>query len=462
METRSLKYIAKACGAPVLHADPETAIQRVITDSRQATRGDLFVALAGDRFDGHDFLQDVARKGAAAVIAEKSKLSPSFASCGTLAVDNSRHALGGLASFYRNDFNLPLIVVGGSNGKTTTKELLASVLSQRWSTLWSEASFNNDVGVPLTLLRLGAQHRAAVLEVGTNHPGELRPLLEMARPNMGVITSIGREHMEFFGNLTRVADEEGLIAEMLPRDGTLFINADSLMAAEIARRTAGRVLRVGLSPHFDVCASDIQVGESGVEFQVNAYRSDINGDYRIQLLGRHQVTNALLALAVAMELGMTREEIRRGLAACNPPAMRMQIAHVNGIRILDDAYNANADSMLAALQTLHDLPCDGYRMAILGDMAELGEEALPAHAEVGRRAAELKIDRIITVGKMAEVTANAARSAGGKGVMACSEVNQAAAAAVECVRERDLVLVKASRAARFERLIEALKGTKQH
>ena len=462
MEPRTLRFIANACAAPLLHADPDLEVSGISTDTRKIKRGDVFLALSGDRFDGHTFLDAAAEKGAAAIIGEKERISEHFARCGTIRVENPRGALGCVAAAYRLGFDLPVIAVGGSNGKTTTKELLASVLNQRGPALSSEASFNNDVGVPLTLLRLERQHRAAVCEVGTNHPGELAPLLRMLRPRYGVVTSIGREHLEFFGDLAGVAREEGSIAEALPKEGVLFLNMETPFAAEVASRASCRVVRVGFRAAADVIAYDLKVSEKGSHFRVTAWKHEYDGEFRIRLLGRHQVTNALLALAVAIELGLTREEIADALANCPSPRMRMQIMEIRGLRLLDDAYNANADSTLAALETLHDLPCDGRRVAILGDMAELGEEAIPAHAEVARRAAELKIDQVFAVGKMAGEMARAARAAGLNEVAQFDDVEGVAAAARAFVRPGDLILLKASRATQLERVRDALRAENPH
>lgn len=456
MEPRNLQYIAAACAGRQLTGSPETVVRRVCTDSRQARAGDLFIALAGEKFDGHDFLAEVGRREVAAVVVEAARLPVLPLGCAVIAVENTRQALGRLAAQYRADFKLPAVVVGGSNGKTTTKELIAAVLRQKHSTLWSEASFNNDIGVPLTLLRLEPHHEAAVLEVGTNHPGELTPLVAMAAPRHGVITSIGREHLEFFGDLAGVVEEEGWLAELLPRDGKLFINAETPHADKIIARTRATVVRAGLRGWCDWNATQLRLDERGVTFNVVAPRSEFCGEYRINLLGRHQVTNALLALAVGAELGLNADELRRGLLACTPPKMRLQVWEVHGVRVLDDAYNANADSTLAALQTLADLPCPGRRIAVLGDMAELGAHGDAAHAEVGRHAAMLGF-QIIAVGRSAALTAQAARDAGAAGVEEYSDVSEAGRALKGAVRSGDVVLLKASRATGLERVGEILR-----
>ncbi|HWD19301.1 MAG TPA: UDP-N-acetylmuramoyl-tripeptide--D-alanyl-D-alanine ligase [Verrucomicrobiae bacterium] len=454
MEPRTLKYVAEAMQGEVRGGAADALARRICTDSRQAEPGDLFVALAGERFDAHRFLAEVAKRGVAAVVAERGKLPADFAGCPVIVVENTRRALGRLSARYRRDFDLPIVAVGGSNGKTTTKELIASVLRQKKPTLWSEASFNNDVGVPLTLLRLESAHQAAVLETGTNHPGELAPLLQWIQPCYGVITSIGREHLEFFGDLAGVAQEEGAMAEALPKNGALFLPGDSAWAEAIAARTSARVVRVGTGEHNEFRVAGIHVDELGTTFRLRTPRAEWDGDYRIQLLGRHQAVNAALAVAVAAELGLERGQITRGLAACAPAKWRMQLLTLSGVRLLADAYNANADSMLAALQALCDLPCAGRRVAALGDMAELGEGAAAAHAEVGQRAAEARLDKLFAVGVRAGDIAAAARRGGLTGVVELAEVEAAAQAVRDYARPGDLVLVKASRAMRLERIIE--------
>jgi UDP-N-acetylmuramoyl-tripeptide--D-alanyl-D-alanine ligase len=334
------------------------------------------------------------------------------------------------------------------------------VLRQKGPALWSEASFNNDIGVPMTLLRLERSHQAAVLEVGTNHPGELAPLVKMVRPKLGVITSIGREHLEFFGDVAGVAQEEGWLAELLPADGKLFLNGDSEWSDEIAARSKAAVVHVGIGEKNVWKARRVRLDKSGVTFQVVAANESFSGEYRINLLGKHQVTNALLAIAVGAELGLERVEIQDGLVACQPPKMRLNFWEANGVRVLDDCYNANADSTVAALETLCGLPLQGRRVAVLGDMAELGAHSAAAHAEVGRRAAELKINQLFAVGKMASVTAQAARAAGLARVFEFADVEGAVKAVKNFLKPGDVVLLKASRSARLERIAETLKAEK--
>ena len=449
--------MVEACAGALLHGAGEVSVHAVTIDSRQVKAGDLFFAIKGERFDGHDYLIEVAGRGAAAVVIEQGKIPVVLPDCAVVVVADVRSALGMLATAVRRQFSLPMVVVGGSNGKTTTKDLLAAVLGRRGATLKSEASFNNDIGVPLTLLKLTSAHQMAILEAGTNHPGELAPLVRMIQPQYGVITSIGREHLEFFGDVAGVAREEGTLAELLPASGRLFISGDSEWADSIAARSQAPAIRVGLGAHNDWRAKGIRLDKNGVTFRAETVQADFNGEYRINLLGRHQVGNALLAMAVGAELGLTASQVRAGLADCVPPKMRLQYWEAHGVRVLNDAYNANADSTLAALQTLCDLPLQGRRVAVLGDMNELGSQAEAAHREVGQRAAELGIGQLFAVGKMAAVTAGAARKAGLTRVIEFADVEAALGAVKSFLKAGDVVLFKASRAVQLERIAETLK-----
>ncbi|MDB6027328.1 MAG: UDP-N-acetylmuramoyl-tripeptide--D-alanyl-D-alanine ligase [Verrucomicrobiales bacterium] len=459
MEPRSLKFVTEACGGELINGSPDAVVRGFSTDSRAVQRGEAFLALVGENFDAHTFVASVIEKGAAAIIAQPDRLPKDVPACPIISVANTRRALGQLASAYRGDFDLPLIAVGGSNGKTSTKELISSVLRQKTPTLASEASFNNDIGVPLTLLKLNASHRSAVIEVGTNHPGELAPLLQIIRPRFGVITSIGREHLEFFGDISGVLKEEGTVAEFLPANGTLFLNGDSEWSKPIVKRARAKPVWIGFNQKNDFRARNIHMDESGSSFLLECSQKNLSGEYRLRLFGKHQVLNALFAIAVGAELGLTRIEIQRGLAECAPAKWRMEHWSFQEFHVLDDCYNANADSMLAALETLKEFPCKGRRIAFLGDMGELGMHSVEAHREVGSRVAEMGINQLFAVGKFAQETAEAARKSGLKNVEAFSEVTVAGTTLKKFLRPGDVVLLKASRAMRLERVSEFLKQT---
>jgi UDP-N-acetylmuramoyl-tripeptide--D-alanyl-D-alanine ligase len=430
---------------------PETLIARVCTDSRDARPGDLFVALRGDRWDGHDFVNEALARGAVAAVVA-SERARRFGESPRLVVADPRQALGRMAARYREDFTQPVVAVAGSNGKTTTKDLIATILNGCFETLSSPASYNNDVGVPLTLLSLEDRHLAAVLEMGTNHPGELAPLVRMAQPQVGVLTHLGEEHLEFFGSLAGVIEEEGWLAELLAPDGVLVLPGDPDWSRVVQARTRARVVRVGEGPDNDWQLIQRGLDRQGSTFYVRAPREEWCGEYRLNLLGGHQVANGMLAAAAAAEFGLNREEIGRGMAQCQPARWRMCRWQWEGVEVIEDCYNANLDSTLAAVEALRDFPCVGRRVVVLGGMAELGSHTGTAHRAVGKRIAAMGVDRLLTVGDAAAISAEAASDAGMEQVMAVDALSTAAANLRAFLRPGDCVLIKGSRAARLERL----------
>lgn len=460
MEPRTLNYLAQACGGELRQGTPDTPVRRISTDTRSAQPGDLFIALQGDRFDGHDYLGQALQRDVAGILVHRETPVATHGR-GLIHVADTRTALGRLGARYRQDFQLPVIAVAGSNGKTSTKELLATLLSQRFAVLRSEASYNNDIGVPLTLLRLETRHRAAVLELGTNHPGELAPLIRLTDPQIGVLTSIGAEHLEYFEDLDGVITEEGTLAELLPETGTLYIHGDSPGAARIIQRTRATVITAGLGADNHWRAVNLRMTPHGHTFEIHSPMPEFCRSYELHLLGRAQVTNALLAVAVAAGLGLTPEQAVAGLAECRPLKMRMETTDWNGVQLINDAYNANADSTRLAFETVAELPVKGRRIAVLGDFAELGQHAAAAHAEAGRLAARLGLTALFTVGEHAEVAAQAARAEGLSVAEAFPGLDVLAAGLRMMLRPGDVLLLKASRAARLERLVPLLANPPQ-
>ena len=457
MEPVTLQFIAEASkGTFHPHEAGWVHVSGVCTDSRRLRAGNLFLALCGERFDGHDFLKDSGLKKASAVVVSQNRLTDVPQGIPAVSVPNTREALGHIAAAYRNRFSLPVFCVAGSNGKTTTKELLAALLETQFPTLRSQASFNNDIGVPLSLLELDGSHRAAVLEAGTNHPGELAPLVRLIAPRYGVVPQIGREHLEHFGDIDGVIAEESALGEGLPADGVLFLNGDCEAARPLASRTSARVVRTGFDAGNDWQARILDNGWTSTRFEVTAPEPEWCGVFEIAVPGRHMVSNAILALAAAAELRVEPEAARKALSQFSGAKQRLQWSEQRGIRWLDDTYNANADSTLAALQTLSELPCTGRRVAVLGDMAELGEQTTEAHREVGAAAHRLGIDLLVCIGHSAGHTADGA--SGLRQVLTFSDVEQAVLALRPLIQPGDCVLAKASRSSRLERLFEALKG----
>ena len=460
MEPRTLEFIAESCQGQLLTGERSACVSRVCTDSRLAKPGDLFVAIEGDRFDGHDYTGQALGQGAVAALVNRTRLGQADERP-VIQVDETRQALGQLAARYRQDFDLPVIAIGGSNGKTTTKEILAELLGQRFDTLFSEASFNNDIGVPLTLLRLQDSHRAAVVEVGSNHPGEMESLLTIVRPTIGVLTSIGREHLEFFGDLDGVIREEGALAEVLPEEGCLFVNGDIEGLNAIRERCRCRVVTVGESASCDWRLTRIEPSAEGTRFEIISPKGDRNGVHRVNLLGRHNAQNAALAIAVAVELGLSQEELYQGLQDCRPASMRMQTQTLGGVSVINDAYNSNPDSLQAALETLRAFPVRGKLIAVLGDMAELGVSSEPAHVEAGQQVAKLGLDGLIAVGEWADTMVRAAQLDGLANVAAFEDATHAGRALAMKLNPGDVVLIKGSRSAKLERVMEALEEALQ-
>jgi len=425
-----------------------------------AEEGDLFFALTGEHHDGHQYLGSVIESGVAGVVIDPARYSGATGTVAAIQVDCPRQALGRLATHYRTDFSPVMIAVGGSNGKTTTKDILTTILQERYATLGSQASYNNDVGVPLTLLRLTSNHRMGVLEVGTNHPGELAPLLRMIQPQIGVVTSIGREHLEFFATLEGVIQEEGWVAEVLPERGRLYLNVDCPGCDALTRRTQARVVGVGCGEKADWRIIGISAVEHGTSFDLIAPNPAWSGRYHVGLFGGHQALNTALAIAVAADQGLTRMEIERGLASCKPAPHRMEMTRTGGVTLLDDSYNANADSMLAALDTLRCFPCAGRRWAVLGEMAELGTSSEEAHQEVGCKAAEAGVQVLVGVGSMGHRLCDAAREAGIPEVQDFDSADQASNRVRAQVQAGDVVLIKGSRLAGLERILQAFRNEK--
>ncbi|HTI71982.1 MAG TPA: UDP-N-acetylmuramoyl-tripeptide--D-alanyl-D-alanine ligase [Candidatus Limnocylindria bacterium] len=455
MDSRTLEYAMMVVNGEWLAGSPALSFSRVTTDSRDLRVGDLFIALEGERFDGHEFLAEAAAKGAVGAVVQRVpavSLPPEFT---LIKVARTRQALLDLSRRYRADFAFPVICVAGSNGKTTTKEMVAAVLSSSWPTAKSEASHNNDIGVPLTILRWQARHHAAVVEAGTNHPGELQPLLDIIRPTIGVIPSIGREHLEYFGDMEGVLAEEGTLPQSLPPDGTLFINGDLPWADRLASVSRARVVRVGFGERNDWKVRIDATQWERTVFHLKSPDQAWTGLWVLGMPGRHMMLNAALAIAVGARLGADPDRARAALAGFSGARQRLQLSRAGDLWLLDDTYNANADSMLAALQTLCDLPCAGRRVAVLGDMAELGPHAATAHEEVGKSAARLGLDALFTVGRYSNITAAAAL--GAPMVAAFPDVDAAVPALREYLKAGDAVLAKASRSSRLERVVEALR-----
>jgi len=427
-------------------AGEDVMLQGISTDTRTLQAGQLFVALHGPNFDGHDYLAEAKAKGAAACMVEKP-----VANCSALFVGDTRLALGQLARAWRRHFTMPLIAVTGSNGKTTVKEMLASIFVQLGDVLATRGNLNNDIGVPLTLLGLDSSHTSAVVELGANHAGEIAYLTALAEPNVAVITNAAAAHLEGFGTLKGVANAKGEIFQGMKDDGTAIINADDEFVS-LWRGLAKdkKVLSFGLQNKADITAQ-WQAGDHGSQIHVSTPAGKVK--LQLALLGQHNVMNALAAIAAAQAAGVKLTTIKAGLEVMQPVAGRLQLkAGIRGSRIIDDTYNANPASLAAAIEVLAGFT--GKHILVLGDMGELGDEAKELHAEAGRFARAHGVDRLVTVGPMAA----AAAVAFGKGAQQCDNHEDVSNALKVDVGADVTVLVKGSRLSRMERVVQRLES----
>ena len=459
--------IARLCNAQIIQGNPATPVQQVSIDSRSVERGDCFIALCGPKFDGHEFLDDVAQRGAAAAVVSHhpTRAINSPSALALLQVPDTLTALHTLATNYRRQLPPTTRVIGitGSSGKTTTKEMIAAVLGQRFRITKTTGNKNNHIGMPLNLLRLQASDDFGIFELGTNHPGEIATLVGICQPQIAVITNIGLGHVEFFGDEAGVAKEKGQLLEALPADGLAVLNADDRWFTELRARTRAVVVSVGIENFADIRASEIKIqgdlhpGQAGVKFRLNIAKKRGDVLIRLRTLGRHQIYNALQAAAVGYVQGLDLDEIREGLETMEFPGMRMQQQVLAGIRFINDCYNANVVSMTAALGMLRETPDRGRKVAVLGDMLELGAHTEHSHREIGALAAQAGLALLVTVGSHARGIAEGALAAGlaAQRVVAVPDAAAAAATLRWLLRDGDFVLLKGSRGIHLEKVLEA-------
>ena len=430
----------------------------VFTDSRHAAPGQLFVALRGDAFDGHRFVADCARAGVTGAVVSSEAVLEGLPSHFTLyRVRDTLAALGGLARFHRLRFGIPVGAVGGSNGKTTTKEMAAAIAGLRAPALATAGNFNNEVGVPLTLFRLDATHRSAIIELGMNHAGEVERLTDIARPQAGVVTVVQPEHLEGLGSLQGVAHAEGELYRGLPRNGIAVANLDDALAFAEARESGRALLTFGRAAGADVRLLSVdQHDADGMRFRIGHEGRVL--DARIAHVGEHNAMNACAAFALARAMGFPVEQCLEGLAQALPVNRRLNLRTLPGdVLVIDDCYNANPGSMGAALLTLTALAKGhGRRVAVLGDMLELGPEEHEAHRQLGCDAAASS-DLQLFFGPRSRAGAEAAR-AKGQTPLHTEDAAQAVSLLKAALLPGDRILIKGSRGMRMERIVAGLLG----
>ncbi|MEW6448398.1 MAG: UDP-N-acetylmuramoyl-tripeptide--D-alanyl-D-alanine ligase [Bacillota bacterium] len=446
--------VAQALGADLLQGDPARMVTAVTTDSRNVQPGALFFALRGERHDGHEFVNEALGRGAVGAVI--SRTLPSLpAGAVVLLVTDVLGSLGKLACYVRKRAGVFLVGVTGSTGKTSTKDILSAVLGVRFRVLSTRGNLNNEIGVPLTLLDIGPGHEVAVVEMAMRAPGEIAALARISCPNAAVITNIGETHLERLGSIRAIADAKGEILDFVPPEGFAVVHAESPFIYDEARRCKGRVVFFGTGDTATVQLVDYNPDNGGGRLRVAA--EGVEEDYFIPVPGFHNAVNALAAVAVAREMGLSADEIREGLRRVKLSAMRLEIRKCGSLTVINDSYNANPASMRAALAVLQEVARGRRRVAVLGDMLELGERTVVAHREIGEAAAG-SADFIVAVGELAKEIAAGALASGlpVEKVTTCPD----AAKAAEFLREMSIgeavVLVKASRCIHLETVVEAL------
>lgn len=464
MDPLTLEQIAAEVEGTLVHGDARAVVRGVSTDSRAMTRGSLFVPLIGETFDGHAFIEDALAAGAAGALVNSDRVAAGTASAGAVvAVDDTRAALQRLAAGQRRRLTGRVVAVTGSTGKTTTKDMLAAVARTRGRVVATKGNFNNEIGLPLTVLDADRLTDVLIVEMGMRAREEIRALARIAKPDIGIITNVSPVHVEPLGSVDNIAAAKRELIEELPAHGVAVLNGDDARVRAMAAEAPCDVVFFGLGEHNDVRATDVEGrGEAGFRFVLHARGGAVPVD--VPVLGTHNVMNALAAAAAAFALGFDEQDVVRGLADVNKQrsAMRMELSLTeDGVRVINDAYNAGPASMAAALELLSEMP-GRRRIAVVGDMLELGDMAETAHMEVGRDVARRGIDLLVAVGRYAGTIVRAAVGAGmlAKDATACRDAVEAAAVVQQLVRSGDVVLIKASRGMRLERVAERLSVPK--
>lgn len=458
MEPMTIREILEAVDGKLLgeFSDLDLTVKHVFTDSRNPDPGALFIPLVGERFDGHAFLNEALEGGAAGCFTQREResyLPGKF----YIKVGSTQKALRDLARHYKQKFRIPFVAVTGSVGKTTTKDMVAAVLGERFKVLKTEGNFNNEVGLPLTLLRLNSNHEICVVEMGMNHFGEIEYLSSIVEPDVAVITNIGDSHIENLGSRENILKAKcEIFSHMDPKKGYVILNGDDPLLEPLRASLPFQSVLVGTAEGLDYRATGVESdGEKSVRCHVRTPRSGF--DVEIPALGNHMLYPTLTAAAVAEHFGMTGGEIARGVLRFAPTKMRMNILkRGDGITILNDAYNANPQSMRAAVEVLSKSGGD-YKIAVLGDMFELGPFAPTLHAGVGAYLGKAGIDCLVAVGELARHIYDAAKDAMVPQVYWCETKEEAKPILAELVRPNSTILVKASRGMAFEELVDDLK-----
>lgn len=448
----SIREVVTACRGRLICGDDELVFSGVSTDTRTIEPGMLFIPIRGENFDGHKFIDKAIENGAAAVLTE---LGGEY-SVPAVRVEDTRRAMGRLASYYLNKLNIPTVAITGSVGKTTTKDMVASVLAKRYNVYKTQGNLNNDIGVPLTVFALKPYHTAAVIEMGMNHFGEISYLTSIVKPDVALITNVGVSHIENLGSREGILKAKCEIFEGLKSDGTAIVNGDDDMLSTLRGKLKGLVM-FGTDASLDWYADNIREhGLEGIDCTIHGNGSSVCFDVSISVPGRHMVLNALAAAAAGYALGMSAEEIKAGVEDFKPTKMRMDIIHSGDLTIINDAYNSNPVSAMAAVDVL--AAEGGVRCAVLGDMFELGSFAPKLHYDLGEYTAKKGIDIIVAVGELSRELYEGAKQVRNKDVYYFKTQEEFLENIDSIIRGKMTVLVKASRGMKFEKTTEKLRG----
>lgn len=451
--------LVASTGATLIEGDPSAPLCGVSTDTRTLKAGQLYLALSGPNFDGNRFASDALSLGAGGLLLRSDQnrmldLSSSRPNTPIALHPNPRKALGRLASWHRGRLKVPVIAITGSCGKTTTKNILLELLQDHMLAVGSPSSFNNDIGVPHTLMLADTRAEALVVEMGTNAPGEISELCDIARPSAGILTNVGASHLEGLGSIEGVAREKGALVASLPREGFCVLNNDCRFTESLRATTDARVITFSVDGDGDLNATDVWFHGAGTTFRLNG-RFEVTSP----LLGLHTVQNLLAALCACVGLGLGLEQVLPAVSRLKTDRRRMERIELGGLTLFDDSYNANPESALASVRVLTGLHGYERRVLVLGEMLELGDLAAELHHRIGGAAARAGVDMLILVGDLTRATAAGAIDAGMApgNVLHLSEIESALEVVPGLLRDGDVVLVKASRAARLDRIVSALR-----
>jgi UDP-N-acetylmuramoyl-tripeptide--D-alanyl-D-alanine ligase len=460
--TIHIEEVLRATGGKLLQGEEKAFFQGISTDSRTVGEEDLFIALKGPRFDGHHFALEALAKKAGGVVIEEDKARDirwnGYRPKAVITVKDTLRALGDLARDRRRRYRTPVVALTGSNGKTTTKEMIAVCLETTFPILKTRENLNNLIGLPLTLLNLTEKERVVILEMGMNVPGEIRRLTEIAEPDVGLITNIQKVHLEGMGSLERVKEEKGELFRKMRRDGTILVNQNDPYVIDLASEFSGQKITFGVEKSADVMAKEIRLrGADGTSFKLILEGEEI--EVALPLLGRYFVSDALAAIAVASLFGVEVKKAKEVLEHFQPFSLRMEIIHLEGGKtLINDTYNANPRSMELALETLAEMKGKGRAIAVLGDMLELGDFTEEAHQELGEKVEELSIDLLLTMGEKAPLVVESAIRHGfePKRTRVVESHSEAISILKEVIQEGDWILVKGSRRMAMEKIVEGL------